>query len=110
MRVIVMRDDISPVDFSHPLLFKPAPDETVVATATAPSVVVFDSTPQPVTAHHSLSKIAEIKTAAAQAAANKADAARIAAAGEVQGSGARQQDLADRARRKGQGRGIRSVL
>jgi hypothetical protein len=80
MRVIVMRDDLSPVDFSHPLLFKPAPDETVVATA--PSVVVFDATPQSATVHHSLRKIAEIKTAAAQAATNKADAARIAAAGK----------------------------
>ena len=36
MRVIVARDDVAPVDFSHPLLLKPAPlPESVVATKAA---------------------------------------------------------------------------
>ena len=31
MRVIVVRDDVSPVGFAHPVLFKPQPAETVLA-------------------------------------------------------------------------------
>src|SRR5262249_4107713 len=31
MRVIVVRDDVSPTDFTHPALFKPLPDDAGVA-------------------------------------------------------------------------------
>ena len=33
MRVIVVRDDISPAGFAHPALFKPLPAETALAPA-----------------------------------------------------------------------------
>jgi hypothetical protein len=79
MRVIVMRDDIEPAEISHPLLFKPAPDEGGTSTAAGPSLVLSDAAP-PATTPRSLRKIAGVKAAEAERASGAADEARRTAA------------------------------
>lgn len=79
MRVIVMRDDIGPADISHPLLFKPAVGENKNETV-GPSIVSLDADPRPVTPFQSLRNIAAAKSAEAEAASKRAEAARLSAA------------------------------
>jgi hypothetical protein len=93
MRVIVVRDDISPVEFAHPALFKPLPEDAAPVTASltpgnvaegkdkagagiVDATVATDSAP----AHPRLSvkAIAAARQAEAAAATKKADEARRA--------------------------------
>jgi hypothetical protein len=89
MRVIVVRDDISPVGFAHPALFKPVPAQIAVApeaagegaskvTRVAGTSAEAGAGPPPRT-RLSLRAAAAAKTEAAAAAAKKAEAARLAA-------------------------------
>ena len=80
MRVIVMRDDISPADFSHPLLFKPEAESGPVAMAGGPSVVLSDADARPVASIKGLRMVAAAKAAEAENAAQAAEYARLAAA------------------------------
>ena len=80
MRVVVMRDDIGPADFSHPLLFKPEADAGPVAMAGGPSVVVSDANVRPVASIKGLRLVAAAKAAEAENAAQAAENARLAAA------------------------------
>jgi len=95
MRVIVVRDDISPVEIVHPALFQPSIDQTrPLATALAPervrregadkasgdvlaAAVATDASPAG--PRRSLRSIAAAKSADAAAAAKKAEEARLAA-------------------------------
>ncbi|NJO34881.1 MAG: L,D-transpeptidase family protein [Rhodospirillales bacterium] len=78
MRVIVMRDDISPADFSHPALFRPAPGD---ADGTIqPSVVALGSGSQAAVSFPNLRRIAAAKAAEAEAATTRLEEARRAAA------------------------------
>jgi L,D-transpeptidase catalytic domain len=80
MRVIVMREDVAPVDFAHPLLFKPGVlPATETATAPGPSPVAL-GVDRPAAPALNLRTLAAEKAAEAQAAKIKADAARLAAA------------------------------
>jgi hypothetical protein len=95
MRVVVVRDDISPVEIVHPALFKPLPEEAAPVTASlAPgsvaeskdkaSVTIVDAAvagdAAPARPRQSPRSVAAAKTAAAADAARKADEARRAAA------------------------------
>src|SRR5262249_32817814 len=80
MRVVVMRDDISPIGFSHPLMFSPGlarPAEVASAAGPGPVALATDETPP--TPGQSLRALAAAKAAELQAAAAKAQAARLAA-------------------------------
>ena len=85
MRVLVVRDDMSPVDFDHHALFKPGPAQPVPANDQAPSNLVLSSTragdQQDAAAAppQSWRSIAMAKEAAAEITAKKADEARRAA-------------------------------
>jgi hypothetical protein len=84
MRVIVVRDDISPVAFAHPVLFKPLPAETALAPDAAGKVTrVADATgggaDSPPPARISIKAFVAAKTEAAAAAAKKAEDMRLAA-------------------------------
>ncbi len=90
MRVIVVRDDISPADFTHPALFKPFSDDAGQPTADAGSrgadkaqTLVANLSPAvlapPTHPRRSARAIAAAKAEAAAAAAAKADDARSAA-------------------------------
>jgi L,D-transpeptidase catalytic domain len=79
MRVIVVRDDISPAEISHPVLFKPTtgePDREIVG----PSAVALGPDQGPVTPLPNLRRVAAAKAAAAEAAAKTAEQARRVAA------------------------------
>jgi L,D-transpeptidase-like protein len=87
MRVIVVRDDVSPVRFSHPVLFKPLPAEIAPAPGTAgegPVTKVADaaagagagSPPRP---RMSVKAAFAAKTEAAAQLAKKAEDMRLAA-------------------------------
>ena len=81
MRVVVMRDDIAPIDVAHPALFQPGlarQPELAVAAGVNPVVIDAD---QPATAPgRTLRAIAAEKAAEAAEAAKKAQEARLAAA------------------------------
>jgi L,D-transpeptidase catalytic domain len=81
MRVVVMRDDMSPVTMSHPLLFKPglvpAPE---LAKAVGPSTVALAPDAPSATPAQSLRALVAAKAAELQAATAKAQQARLAAA------------------------------
>jgi hypothetical protein len=88
MRVIVVRDDISPVGFSHPMLFKPTPAETALAPdlageGSSKAMPVSDTTGAGAGAaprlRVSLKAAAAAKTEAAAAAAKKAEDMRLSA-------------------------------
>ncbi len=95
MRVVVSRYDVAPAAISHPLLFKPAPlqDAPALVTKTSQQVAVGDAdNPMklgapppadlpPVLANRAaqLQAIIQAKTAQADEAAKKADAARLIA-------------------------------
>jgi hypothetical protein len=78
-RVVIMRDDIAPINFAHPVLFKPgsmpAPGPQAEAAPSA-SPVALGQTPQPV---QNLRAVAAAKAAEARAAKADADKARLAA-------------------------------
>jgi len=90
MRVIVVRDDIIPMDFAHPALFKPLPDDAgqpsagttspgadkagAHAAAVSPAVLAPAAGPR-----RSARAVAASKAEAAASAAAKADEARSAA-------------------------------
>ena len=92
MRVIVVRDDISPVDIVHPALFQPLAGEIAPVTAmlspgkggdgadkaTAGIVDAAVAADAPPVGRQSLRSIASDKAAAATAAAKKAEEARRA--------------------------------
>jgi len=89
MRVIVVRDDISPADFAHPALFKPLPDDAGVAAAADSqgannaSARIAELSPAvhapPAGPRRSARAIAAAKAEAAAGAAAKAEEARSAA-------------------------------
>ena len=89
MRVIVVRDDISPVGFAHPVLFKPLPAETALAPEAAGEGAskvtrVADTSAEagagsPPRARLSLRAAAAVATEAAAAAAKKSEALRLTA-------------------------------
>lgn len=84
MRVIVVRDDMSPADFAHPALFTPAPAaaDTVAATHGVEKVHLADApaTDIPPAGHGpSLRAIAAAKAEAAASAVKKVEEARSAA-------------------------------
>jgi hypothetical protein len=96
MRVVIVRDDMSPAEFSHPSLFKPGPirSEVVVASATEGSAtdalpMRLGSAPADAAAARAKTwrEIAAAKAAAADEAAMKAEQARKAAARAVLNSG-----------------------
>src|SRR5262245_18256833 len=91
MRVVVVRDDISPVEIAHPALFKPLPEEGAPVTAsltpgdegkdkTAAGIVdaAVATDAAPPRPRQSLRSIAAAKQAAAAAAAKQAEEARRA--------------------------------
>jgi L,D-transpeptidase catalytic domain len=90
MRVIVVRDDISPVEIAHPALFKPQPDGAPVTASLTPGNVadgkdstgIVDATvatdAAPPKTRQSLRSIAAAKQAVAAVAAKKAEEARRA--------------------------------
>jgi hypothetical protein len=89
MRVIVVRDDISPIGFAHPMLFKPLPAETALAPEGAGDGVskvtrVAGTSAEagagsPPRARLSLRAAAAASIAAAAAAAKKSEALRLTA-------------------------------
>jgi hypothetical protein len=88
MRVIVVRDDISPADLAHPALFKPLPDDAGVAAAAGSpganaSARIAQLSPavhaSPASPRRSARTIAAAKAEAAAAAAAKAEETRSAA-------------------------------
>jgi hypothetical protein len=84
MRVIVVRDDISPVAFAHPVLFKPLPAETALSPDADGKVTrVADATgggaDSPPRARISIKAYVTAKTEAAAAAAKKAEDMRLTA-------------------------------
>lgn len=86
MRVLVTRHDMSPVDFAHPALFKPAPVKLAPAEEQALDSLHLSSAQSgaqlvnaSVTPALTRRSIAAAKEAAAEAAAKKADEARRAA-------------------------------
>jgi hypothetical protein len=95
LRVIVARNDVSPTAIVHPALFKPKISDSDIALATQvgdgqadhqqtlamTSDVVAPTSNTPGARHRALLKsIAAVKAAAADAAAKKVDAVRLAAA------------------------------
>ena len=80
MRVIVMRDEVAPVPFAHPKLFKPWSEELASRVAVGPRLVAVDAEPQPITPHRDLRKLAAAKAAEAELAAKRLEDARRAAA------------------------------
>ena len=74
MRVVIVRNDITPVEFSSPLLFKrpPVADNEV-------SLIALNEAERPSMPSPTLRSIADAKSAAAAAATKKADEARRAA-------------------------------
>jgi L,D-transpeptidase-like protein len=80
MRVIVMRDDIGPIDMSHPALFRPASGEPKAETAAGPSVVALSAEPLPVAPFQNLRRVAAAKAAEAAAASSRLEQARLVAA------------------------------
>ena len=95
MRVVIVRDDMRPISFSHPALFKPGPIVSDVATPAETSSI----TPEPIAMHlnarapdgtaakpRTWRSIAVAKKAEAEAAAKAAEDARravVSANGEV---------------------------
>jgi L,D-transpeptidase-like protein len=90
MRVIIVRDDISPTDFRHPALFKPLPNEAGQPTTGNQSTAVDKVSARlagvspaalaaPAGPRRGASAIAAAKAEAAARAAAKADEARSAA-------------------------------
>ena len=95
LRVVVSRYDVAPATITHPLLFKPAPlqDAPAVVTKTSQTVAASETNDQmklgapppadlpPVLANRAaqLQAIIQQKTAEADEAAKKADAARLIA-------------------------------
>lgn len=84
MRVLVVRDDITPVGFAHPLLFKPLPADTALSPDASGKVTkVADTTDTgtapPPRVRVSLRALAAAKTEAAAAAAKNAEELRLAA-------------------------------
>jgi L,D-transpeptidase-like protein len=87
MRVIIVRDDVSPADFTHPALFKPLADEVGQPTAGAAvgrsSAHLAEVSPAvlapPTGPRRSARAIAAAKAEAAAAAAAKSEEARSAA-------------------------------
>jgi hypothetical protein len=82
MRVVIMRDDVAPIDFSHAFLFKPAsisePEPQAEVASSASPVALEEGRPaQPV---QNLRAVAAAKAAEARAAKAAADKARLAAA------------------------------
>jgi hypothetical protein len=75
MRVVIVRDDISPTSFAHPALFKPLPAEpdasSVVSASTGAAV--------PERPRANAKAVAAAKATAAAAAAKAAEEARLAA-------------------------------
>jgi flagellar biosynthesis regulator FlaF len=73
LRVVIVRDDMRPISFAHPALFKPGPIVSTVAT-TAPSAVA----PEPISMHLGAAapeaSAAKPRTWRAIAAAKKAEA------------------------------------
>ncbi len=79
MRVVVMRDDIAPIQFSHPFLFKPGPvpaPKPEAASGTSPVALEGD---RPAPPPQNLRALAAAKAVEAQAAKAAADKARLAA-------------------------------
>jgi hypothetical protein len=96
LRVVIVRDDMSPAEFSHPSLFKPGPIRSEVVVASAPEQGATDAGPMRlgVAATDATSvrtqtwrAVAAAKAAAANQAASKAEEARKAAARAVLNSG-----------------------
>jgi L,D-transpeptidase-like protein len=96
MRVIIVRDDITPTEFAHPVLFKPLAGDAALAGPGAAGGAADDSADKgatrladasaaapalPASPRRSLRAIAAQKTAAAANAATKAEEARMAARG-----------------------------
>lgn len=86
MRVVVVRNDVSPVDFAHPALFKPGPIQLPQGEDRAPANVHLSSAQggaqletAAVVPPPTRRSIAAAKEAAAEAAAKKADDVRRAA-------------------------------
>jgi hypothetical protein len=79
MRVIVMRDDIGPVDIAHAALFRPAADVPDGGNA-GPSVVALGAEPQPVVPLANLRRIAAAKAAEAEAASSRLEETKRSAA------------------------------
>ena len=87
MRVVVMRDDMAPIDFAHPALFKPGPGQPAADDDRAPANVHLSSVQGgshletaasvPILSRRGL---VAAKEAAAEAAAKKAEDLRRAAA------------------------------
>jgi hypothetical protein len=73
MRVVVMRDDVAPIDFTHPLLFRPG----AAASGPQPAPLALDGGDQP--PQQNLRALASAKAAEARAAKARADEARLAA-------------------------------
>jgi hypothetical protein len=96
MRVVIVRDDMSPAEFSHPNLFKPGPIRSEVVVASAAEGSATDALPMrlgsaPGAAAAARAKtwreIAAARAAAANEAARKAEEARKAAARAVLNAG-----------------------
>jgi hypothetical protein len=84
MRVIVVRDDIGPADFSHPALFRPWSGEVASSAPGEAATRVADASPTagvlpPARPRVNLKAIAAAKAAAAAAATSKAEELRKAA-------------------------------
>ena len=86
-RVVVMRGDVSPVEFAHPALFKPGPIQPPQDHASASGNVHLSSSEggallqnAAMTAPPTRRSVAAAKEAAAEAASRKADEVRRAAA------------------------------
>ena len=78
MRVVVVRDDMSPVDFAHPALFKPGPirsEGSIAPVADRPSNDMASSATGGAGAGQTWRSIAASKAAAAATAAARSDAA-----------------------------------
>jgi hypothetical protein len=80
MRVIIARDDVTPAEFAHPALFRPAPAEAM-GTGTGAPARLADASGQslPAGARPNLRAVAVEKSAAAARAAEKAQEIRSAA-------------------------------
>lgn len=102
MRVIVMRDDIGPVDIAHSALFRPTAGEPDGDNA-GPSVVALGVEPQPVVTFPNLRRIAAAKAAEAEAASSRLEEAKRAAASKY-----REASSANRSLRLAQGAKLRA--
>jgi L,D-transpeptidase catalytic domain len=79
MRVVIMRDDVAPIDFTHPMLFRPMPLAPKPATAGGASPVALEGNEPSQPPLPNLRALAAAKAAEARAAKARADEARLAA-------------------------------